>query len=37
MGMACILANRSKGFVYDVFKKTQLVNSVSFMSRYVDE
>lgn len=33
IGMSCVLANRAKGYVYDVFDKSGLITTVSFMSR----
>ena len=34
VGMSCLFANRSKGYIYDVFNKTKQVTALSFMTRY---
>ncbi len=33
IGMSCVLANRIKGYVYDIFERCKLITAVSFMSR----
>ena len=33
--MACVLANRTKGYLYDIFEKTKLITSIAFMSKLV--
>ncbi|XP_019858362.1 PREDICTED: uncharacterized protein LOC109586604 [Amphimedon queenslandica] len=33
VGMSCLFANRSKGYIYDVFNKTKQVTVLSFMTR----
>lgn len=33
IGVSCLVSNKMQGFLYDVFHKTRLVSSLSFMNR----